>query len=70
VKTVTTELITVPVCGSNFNRAVFYSLDRHCGPWSEFLTIDAEARGSIPGATRFSDQYSVCTGPTQPRENN
>jgi hypothetical protein len=30
--------------------------------WSEFLATDPEVRGSIPGATRFSEKHWVWNG--------
>ena len=30
--------------------------------WSEFLATDTEVPGSIPGATRFSEQYWIWNG--------
>jgi hypothetical protein len=32
-------------------------MDRLCGLWSEFMATDPEVPGSIPGATRFSEEW-------------
>jgi hypothetical protein len=45
-------VLTLPTSGD-------FDFDRRCGLVSEFLATDPEVPGSIPGATRFSEQYWV-----------